>query len=148
VRGFREPELNTSDLIAVLGDWRPPGEPASLRELLINNVETNLKGPAQAAVWLLADERGEGFSLSELDQALRGAGFDDLDSERIIEVGLALQMSGVCSRGADRYRFLMPLLGQAVEDLDVSYRVSGLKDAWRALDPAARRSMRFWGGED
>ena len=148
VRGFRAPELNSSDLNAVLGDWRPPGEPASLRELLINNVETNLKGPAQAAVWLLADERGAGFSLAELDQALRGAGMDDLDSERIIEVGLALQMSGVCSRGADHYRFLMPLLGQAVEDLDVSYRVSGLRDAWRALDPAARKTMRFWGGED
>ena len=106
------------------------------------------KGPAQAAVWLLADERGEGFSLSELDDALRGAGLDDLDSERIIEVGLALQMSGVCSRGADRYRFLMPLLGLAVEDLNVSYRVSGLRDAWRALDPSARQAMRFWGGED
>lgn len=148
VRGFREPVLNSADLYAVLGDWRPEAEPSSMRELLVTNVETNLKGPAQAAVWLLADELSTGFSLSELGDALLGAGFIEMDAERVIEVGLALQVAGVCQRGADQFRFLVPLLGEAVSHLDVGYRVSGLRDAWRALDAGARRSWKFWGGTE
>ncbi len=147
VRGFREPVLNSADLYAVLGDWRPEGEPSSLRELLVINVETNLKGPAQAAVWLLADELSVGFSLSELGDALHGAGFVDLDTERVLEIGLALQVAGVCQRGADHHRFLVPLLGEAVSHLDVGYRVAGLRDAWKAMEPGARRGFKFWGGE-
>jgi hypothetical protein len=145
LRGFREFVLDAEDVSEVLGSWRPTNEPNSLRDELIKNVETNLRGPAQAVVWLLSSRREGLFTRAEMSSALRDRGFVGLSLDQLNEICQVLEISGVCRRDGDRFHFTIPLLQQTVAELDTAYLVDGLVEEWRATQA---KSFNFWGGDD
>lgn len=145
LRGRRSARINQEDVAEVLGGWKAESESNTLRDMLIESVEVNLSGPAQAAIWRLASSVRE-FSPLDLAETLTQAGFTDLDDRQLQNITYALRISGTCQRKADRYRFAIPLLREAVADLQVDYRIGQLVERWRSLEPAARASFDFWGG--
>lgn len=119
--GERAPTLSAGDLDAVLGGWCPPGEVEGMRQVLVSRVEVNLQGPAQAAVWLMADQ--EKFGLSALHGKLSEAGFP-LDSDGLNLLAQRLILSGICRREGDIFRFSVPLLRHTIIALDVPFRIN------------------------
>lgn len=145
LRGARSPLINQEDVTEVLGRWKAETESSTLREMLIESIEVNLSGPAQAAVWLLAAE-GEGFGLADVSTALQRAGFPEVQDRQALDIAHALRICGVCQRQGDRYSFVIPLLREAVRELDIPYRLGLLVERWRSLAAEERERFDFWGG--
>jgi len=144
MRGEREPTIDEHDLKAVLTDWRPRGEPDSLRGYLLKLVQTNLRGPALATVWLLARDHPE-LSLQEIRAALTEAGFEGIDAAGLEFLAQTLQVSGTCHRQVDQLRWAVPLLSKAMEELDTEWRLEELQQDWEKLGDEERAGYSFWG---